>query len=158
MRLSAIAALASNGVIGQGNALPWRLPEDLRRFKQLTLGHTLLMGRRTFDSIGRPLPGRTTVVLTRQPGWSHPGVLVAHDLDEALRLAPTPEVFVAGGAEVYRLALPHTQRLLLTRLHRDYPGDTFFPEVDLSQWRLVEQEHHPASAEAPAFSFLTYER
>lgn len=159
MRVSAIVAMGTNRAIGLEGALPWRLPEDLRRFKRLTLGHTLVVGRKTYESIGRPLPGRRMVVLTRQPGWSAEGVQVARSLEEALELAAgDEEVFIAGGAEVYREALPRVQRLYLTVLERDYRGDTFFPEVDLSAWRLVEREQHPASGELPAYAFLTWER
>jgi dihydrofolate reductase len=159
MRLSAIAAVAANGCIGRGNALPWRLPADLRRFKRLTLGHTLIMGRRTYESIGRPLPGRTTVVLTHRRDYAPEGVRVAHSLEEALELARgDEEIFIAGGAELYRQALAQVDRLYLTRIERDYEGDTFFPEVDLSRWRLVAQESHPATATEPPYSFLTYER
>ncbi len=159
MTLSAIVALASNRCIGRDNALPWRLPEDLQRFKRLTLGHTLVMGRKTYDSIGRPLPGRTTVVVTRQPDWAAPpGVRVAHALDEALDMAGPGEVFLAGGAQLYAQAMDRVRRLYLTRIERPYEGDTFFPEVDLSGWRLVADEPHPATDTTPPFRFLTYER
>ena len=158
MKLSAIVAMAANRCIGLGNALPWRLPADLKRFKQLTLGHTLVMGRRTYESIGRPLPGRTTVVVTRQSGYAPEGVRVAHSLEQALALAEGDEVFIAGGADLYRQTLGTVDRLYLTRIERDYAGDTFFPEVDLSGWRLVSEEHHPATPSEPPFSFLTYER
>ncbi|RKH31731.1 dihydrofolate reductase [Corallococcus sicarius] len=157
-RLSAIVAMAANRVIGQGNTLPWRLPQDLARFKRLTLGHTLVMGRKTYDSIGRPLPGRTTVVLTRQRDWAAPpGVQVAHSVDEALKKAATDtEVFIAGGADLYAQTLERWQRLYLTRIDRDFPGDAHFPPVDLSAWRLVEEEPHP-EGELP-YGFFTYER
>jgi dihydrofolate reductase len=159
MTLSAIVAMASNRCIGKDNTLPWRLPADLKRFKQLTMGHTLLMGRKTYESIGRPLPGRTTVVVTRQRDYAPEGVRVAHSLEQALELARgDDEAFIAGGADLYRQALERVRRLYLTRIDRDYPGDTFFPEVDLSGWRLVTQEPHPATATEPPFSFLTYER
>ncbi|MBN1205741.1 MAG: dihydrofolate reductase [Myxococcaceae bacterium] len=160
MRLSAIVAMAANRVIGVGNQLPWRLPADLARFKRLTLGHTLVMGRKTFESIGRPLPGRTFIVVTRQQGYAPQGVKVAHSVDEALALAQgDDEVFIAGGAELYAQTMGRLDRLYLTRLERDFPGDTYFPEVDLSSWKLIEEEHHPASGpEALPFSFLTYER
>jgi dihydrofolate reductase len=158
MRLSAIVAMAANRCIGKDNTLPWRLPADLRRFKQLTLGHTLVMGRKTYESIGRPLPGRTIVVVTRQRDYAPEGVHVAHSLEQALELARGDEVFIAGGADLYRQTMDRLRRLYLTRLDRDYEGDTFFPEVDLSGWRLVEEEHHPATATEPPFSFLTYER
>ena len=159
MSLSALVAMASNRCIGRDNALPWRLPEDLKRFKRLTLGHTLVMGRKTYDSIGRPLPGRTTWVVTRQHDWTAPeGVHVAHSLDEALAGAGDGEVFLAGGAQLYEQALPRVRRLYLTLLERAYAGDTFFPPLDLSAWRLTEDEPHPAAGDAPAFRFLTYER
>ena len=158
MRLSAIVAMASNRCIGKDNALPWRLSADLQRFKQLTLGHTLVMGRKTYESIGRPLPGRTTIVVTRQRDYAPEGVRVAHSLEQALELAPGDEVFIAGGADLYQQALERVRRLYLTRIDRDYAGDTFFPELDLSGWRLVAEEHHPATATQPSFSFLTYER
>lgn len=160
MRLSAIVAMAANRVIGANNQLPWRLPADLARFKRLTMGHTLLVGRKTYESIGRPLPGRTFVVVTRQRGYAPAGVKVAHTVDEALALAQgDDEVFVAGGAEIYAQTMDRLNRLYLTRIERDFPGDTYFPQVDLSGWKLVEQEHHPASGpEALPYSFLTYER
>jgi dihydrofolate reductase len=158
MRLSAIVAMATNRCIGRDNTLPWRLPADLKRFKQLTLGHTLIMGRKTYESIGRPLPGRTTLVVTRQRDYAPEGVQVVHSLEQALELARGDEVFIAGGADLYRQAMAHVRRLHLTRIGRDYEGDTFFPEVDLSGWRLVAEEHHPATATEPPFSFLTYER
>ncbi len=160
MRLSAIVAMASNRVIGSNNQLPWRLPADLKRFKQLTMGHTLLMGRKTFESIGRPLPGRTTIVITRQRGYAPEGVKVTHSVDEALALAQgDDEIFIAGGAELYAQTLDRLDRLYLTRIERDVPGDTRFPEVDLSTWKRTEQEHHPApTPEALPYTFLTYER
>lgn len=159
MTLAAIVAMASNRCIGRDNTLPWRLPEDLRRFKQLTLGHTLVMGRKTYESIGRPLPGRTTLVVTRQTDWTAPaGVEVAHSLEEALARAPGPEVFIAGGAQLYAQAMDRVRRLHLTRIDQAYAGDTFFPEVDLAAWRLLAEEPHPATATTPPFAFLTYER
>jgi dihydrofolate reductase len=158
MTISAIVAMAANRCIGRDNTLPWRLPADLKRFKQLTMGHTLVMGRKTYESIGRPLPGRTTVVVTRQRDYAPEGVRVAHSLEQALALAGGGEVFIAGGADLYRQALAHVRRLYLTRIGRDYEGDTFFPEVDLSGWRLAAEEHHPATSTEPPFSFLTYER
>jgi dihydrofolate reductase len=160
MRLSAIVAMAANRVIGTHNQLPWRLPADLARFKRLTMGHTLIMGRKTYESIGRPLPGRTFVVVTRQQGYAPQGVKVAHSVDQALELAQgDDEVFIAGGAELYAQTMDRLDRLYLTRIERDFPGDTYFPEVDLSGWRLLEQEHHPASGpEALPYAFLTYER
>lgn len=160
MKLSAIVAMASNRVIGVNNQLPWRLPADLARFKRLTMGHTLVMGRKTYESIGRPLPGRTMIVVTRQPDFAPPGVKVAHSVDEALALAQgDDEVFIAGGAELYAQTLGRLDRLYLTRIEREVPGDTRFPELDLSSWRLIEEEHHPATTpDALPYAFLTYER
>jgi dihydrofolate reductase len=166
MRVSLIAAMAANRVIGQTidgmHGLPWHLPADLRRFKAVTMGHTLIMGRKTYDSVGRPLPGRRTIVVTRQPGWSAAGVAVAHSLCEALQTAAAEgidEVFVAGGGEIFREALPHADRIHLTRIARDFPGDVFFPELDATAWRIVEQEHHEASDETPyAFTFEVLDR
>lgn len=157
-RISAIVAMAANRVIGQGNTLPWRLPLDLARFKRLTMGHTLIMGRKTYDSIGRPLPGRTTVVLTRQRDWAAPaGVRVAHSVDDALaQAANDSEVFIAGGADLYAQTESLWHRLYLTRIERDFPGDAFFPPVDLSGWRLVEEDRYP-EGDLP-FGFFTYER
>jgi len=160
MRLSAIVAMASNRVIGANNQLPWRLPADLARFKRLTMGHALVMGRKTYESIGRPLPGRTMVVVTRQRGYAPEGVKVAHSVDEALARVPgDDEVFIIGGAELYAQTMDRLDRLYLTRIEREFPGDTLFPEVDLSTWKLLEQEHHPASTpDALPYAFLTYER
>jgi dihydrofolate reductase len=164
MRISLIAAVSDNAVIGRGNALPWHLPADLRRFKRLTMGHWVLMGRKTFDSIRRPLPGRITLVLTRRQGFAPPGVLVAHTLPQALALAEDGgaaegELFVAGGAAVYRETLGIADRLLLTRVHGDVPGDTFFPEFDPGEWRLVEEERQEADGEPPLpYTFLVYQR
>jgi dihydrofolate reductase len=160
MRLSAIVAMASNRVIGVNNQLPWRLPADLARFKRLTMGHTLVMGRKTYESIGRPLPGRTMIVVTRQRGYVPEGVKVAHSVDEALALAQgDDEVFIIGGAELFAQTMSRLDRLYLTLIEREFPGDAFFPEVDLSTWKRIEQEHHPASTpEALPYAFLTYER
>lgn len=145
MRVSLIAAVAKNGVIGDRGRVPWRLSDDLRRFQRLTLGHVLLMGRRTFDSIGRPLPGRRTIVLSRSADWSAEGVEVARDVDQALRLAaPAPELFVAGGEEIYRLLLPRADRLLITWVEAAPPGDARWPEVEWEQFERVEESTHAA--------------
>jgi dihydrofolate reductase len=142
-RVVLIAAIAENGVIGAGGTIPWHLPEDFAHFKRTTLGHTLVMGRATYDSIGRPLPGRTTVVLTRDPGWSAEGVLTASSWDEALALAAglPGDVYVAGGAAVYALALPDADEQVLTEVRLAPEGDTFYPPVDRSEW--VEAERSP---------------
>jgi dihydrofolate reductase len=163
MRIAMIAAMGSNRVIGNGNRLPWHLPADLRRFKALTVGHTLIMGRRTYDSIGRPLPWRKIVVITRQPDWHREGVEVVHSLDEALqsvrRDGTDDEVFIAGGGEIFEQALPVAERIYLTRIEAPFPGDAHFPQLDPQDWRIVEQEHHEASDENPyPFTFETLDR
>jgi dihydrofolate reductase len=161
-RISLISAMAANRSIGIDNGLPWHLPADLKRFKALTMGHPMIMGRRTYDSVGFPLPGRPTIVVTRQAGWTTPGTIVAHTLDEALaraRQLDEKEIFIGGGEEIFRLALGRADRIYLTRIDQDFPGDTFFPEFDESAWRIVEREDHPATEARPyAFSFLTYEK
>jgi dihydrofolate reductase len=153
-----IAAVSDNNVIGNGNALPWRIPEDLSRFKALTLGNTLIMGRKTFASIGKPLPGRTTLVLTRRVDFAVPGVLVAHDREEALSLVPGPNTFVAGGADIYALFLPLASKLFLTRVHGVYDGDTYFPPYDPREWSLVSSEPGAAAAATASLTFEVYER
>jgi dihydrofolate reductase len=147
-RLTLVAAVADNGVIGDRGAIPWHVPADFAHFKALTLGHVLVMGRATFDSIGRPLPGRTTIVLTRDPSWSAPDVLVAGDLDSALDLAdeladdPGGDVFVVGGAGVYAAALDRADAQVLTEVHLSPPGDTHYPPFDRSVWRETRREPH----------------
>lgn len=159
MKVSLIAAMAKNRAIGLGNGLPWHLPPDLRRFKALTTGRTLIMGRKTFETLKGPLPWRTTIVVTRREGYAPPGVLVAHSIDEALARAEGDEVFVAGGEDIFRQTLDRADRLYLTRIYEDFPGDTFFPEFDESAWRLVEREDHAATAEIPlAYSFEVWEK
>jgi dihydrofolate reductase len=152
MTVTLIAAVGANRAIGRDNGMPWHLPEDLAHFKRTTLGHTLVMGRRTYDSIGRTLPGRTTVVVTRQAGWSAPGVLVAHSLEQALEMADGGEVFVAGGGEIYAQALPLAAAMVLTEVEQSPEAEVFFPEVDPADWREVCREPRDG------FSFVTYER
>ena len=138
--------MARNGVIGRGGALPWRLPSDLRRFRQITTGHHILMGRKTFESIGRPLPDRTTIVISRQPGYRANGVLVATSLEAALQLAENrgeTEAFVVGGAEIYRPALPLAGRLYLTEVDAEIAGDTWFPQFDRQNWHELSTESLP---------------
>lgn len=149
MSVTIIVAVARNGVIGVNGGLPWRLPGELTRFKEVTLGHVLVMGRKTYESIGRPLPGRSTVVVTRSPDWQPEGglpdgVLVAGNVEMALTWAREidSEIFVAGGGQVYADALPHTDVLLVTWVDATPEGDAFFPPVDWSQWREVWRETH----------------
>jgi dihydrofolate reductase len=162
MRVSLIVAVSENGVIGRDGGLPWRLSKDLRRFKQLTMGHHLVIGRRTWEEVGTPLPGRIMVVVTRDRTFAADGVLVAHSLDEALDLVrDDDEPFIGGGAEIYRMALERSMVdcLYITRVHAEVEGDTFFPEIDLEAWRLISREDHDADDKNQyPFSFLTYER
>ena len=147
-----IVAVGRNGVIGDGAAMPWHLSEDLKYFKRTTMGHPMVMGRRTFDSMG-VLPGRRSIVVTRQEDWSHPGVETAHSLDEALALAgPADEVFVVGGGEVYRLAMPFASRLLVTEVDQSPEGAVTFPEIDATEWVETARDTRDG------FAWVTYER
>jgi dihydrofolate reductase len=159
MRLSVIAAVAANGVIGRNGNLPWYLPADLRHFKELTLGHTMIMGRKTFESIGRALPHRRSVVLSRDPGYRATGVEVVSSFAAALATGDDREPFAIGGATIYRLALPLARDLHLTRLHRDFQGDVRFPALEMSEWTLVSEEPHRADGvNHYGYSFLHYTR
>ncbi|MGL5852315.1 MAG: dihydrofolate reductase [Phycicoccus sp.] len=152
-RITLIAAVARNGVIGAGNAMPWHLPEDFAYFKRMTMGHPLVMGRRTFDSIGRVLPGRRTIVVSRQTHWSHAGVETADSFAEALAVAGSvDEVFIAGGGEVYAEAMSLAHRLLITEVDAEPDGDVRFPRIDSAVWResAREQRH--------GFAWVSYER
>ncbi|MCA9731605.1 MAG: dihydrofolate reductase [Deferribacteres bacterium] len=142
MPISIIVAMARNRVIGRDNELPWRLSDDLKLFKKHTMGNTIVMGRKTWQSIGRPLPGRTNVVLTRDAAFSVPGCEVVHSFDEILALdAPGKEIFIIGGAAVYANALPHASQLYLTEVEADIQGDVFFPPLDLSLWQETQKQH-----------------
>jgi dihydrofolate reductase len=162
MRVSLIVAAAENGVIGRQNTLPWRLSADLRRFKRLTMGHTIVMGRKTWESIGRPLPGRLSIVITRQPIYAAAGAEIAADFDTALQAATQhgkSEVFVIGGAEIFKQAMPVADRVHLTHVHANVEGDSHFPTLDPSAWRLVQSERHDADEKNEyAYSFELYER
>lgn len=159
-RITLLAAIARNGVIGRDNALIWRLRSDLRRFKALTLGKPLLMGRKTYASIGRPLPGRRILVLTRDPTFSAPDVTVVHDWAGALAAAgAAEELMVAGGGEIYALALPYADRIHLTEVDLAPDGDTRFPDFDRQAFREVHREAHPAGEQdESAFAFVDLER
>jgi len=137
-----VAAVADNGVIGNAGGIPWSLPEDLKHFKAVTTGHTVVMGRATFESIGRPLPGRRNVVLTRDPGWSAAGVSVVPDLDAALEAAGEGEVMVIGGAQIYQLAMPFADRQILTEVHQSPAGDTHYPKFDRAEWIEERRQSH----------------
>lgn len=158
-RVTLVVARATNGVIGRDGTLPWRISADLKRFKRLTMGSAMIMGRRTFDSLPGLLPGRRHIVMTRDRDWSAEGAEVAHSVAEALSLSGDEPVSVIGGAEIFELFLPHGNRLELTEVLGDIQGDTVMadPRADGS-WREVAREDHPAEGETPAFSFITLER
>jgi len=159
-RLSIIVAMARNRVIGLNNALPWRIPADLKHFKSLTMGHHMIMGRKTYDSIGKPLPGRTTVVLSRNHALKMDGCVVVHSLEEAFKAcAGDDEIFIVGGAELYALAMPLADMIYLTEIQQDMAGDTYFPELDKNSW--LESVRERCSQETPQkleFHFVTYRR
>ncbi|MEW6692686.1 MAG: dihydrofolate reductase [Pseudomonadota bacterium] len=164
MRVTIIAAMDSQRLIGKGDGLPWRLPADLRHFKAMTLGKPVIMGRKTFETIGRPLPGRTTIVITRDMGYQPEGVIVAHTINDALEAArevagEEGEVMVAGGANVYFQFLPRADRMLLTLVHGSFEGDTWFPAYDRRDWGVIQEEQHPADDENNVpYSFITLQR
>ena len=147
MELSIVVAVADNGVIGRNNALPWHLPADLGHFKRITMGKPILMGRKTHESIGRALPGRTNIVLTTQRDYATPGCRVVHSINDAIALAEeegNDELMVIGGAKLYENTLPRADRIYLTRVHGDFDGDTWFPEIEESAWIETDNEHRPA--------------
>jgi dihydrofolate reductase len=158
--ISVIVAIDERGGIGLAGGLPWRLPDDLKRFKALTMGKPIVMGRRTYDSIGRPLPGRHNIVVSREAGRRIEGCTVVDSLAAALAAAgAVPEVFVIGGAELYRLALPLARTMYLTRVHATVGADTFLPALDDADWEEVAREEHPADERhAHSFSFVTLRR
>lgn len=160
--VSLIVAMSSNRVIGRDGDLPWHLPADLRHFKKTTMGHHLIIGRATWDELGRPLPGRTMVVITRNRGFSAEDVLVAHSVEEALsKVRDDEEPFIGGGAEIYRQALDAgmVDRLYITRIHAHVEGDTFFPAIDFDRWLLADRQDHPADEKNEFdYSFETYDR
>ena len=162
MKLSIIAALGRNRAIGYQNQLPWRLPTDLQRFKQLTLGHHILMGRKTFESIGRPLPGRTSIIITRQLDYKAEGGLTAHSLDEAIALAKSrgeQEAFIIGGADIYAQAIPRADRMYLTFVEAEPEADAFFPTFDETGWETIEEVLFTADEKhAYAMKFITLQK
>lgn len=159
--IAIVVAAAENNLIGKDNGLAWHLPADLRHFKQITLGHPILMGRKTYESIGKPLPGRTSIVITTQEDYEAPGCLVAHSLQEAVEQAKQLEeemICIIGGAEIYRQALPLTDKIYLTRIHHTFEGDAYFPELKEENWVVSEQEYHEADEKNKySFSFMTLE-
>ena len=160
MLVSIIAAMDRNRLIGNKNQLPWHLPADLAHFKQVTMGKPIIMGRKTYESIGRALPGRTNIVLTRSPDFNAKGVLIANTLQQALDyVAAEEEVMIIGGSTIYELALPRTDRLYLTCVESTYEGDAWFPEFDLEQWHIIASEEHTADEKNTSdYRFVTYAR
>jgi dihydrofolate reductase len=159
-RLNLIIARARNGVIGKDNAMPWKIPGEQAYFKRVTMGHPIIMGRRTWQSINRPLPGRRNIVVSRDPAFVAPGVEVVASLDEALlRTQDATEVFVIGGAQLYAAALPRADRLLITEIDHDFDGDTTLPAPDAAHWREAVRDHHPPAPERPfAVDYVEYVR
>jgi dihydrofolate reductase len=166
LHISLIVARADNGVIGRAGGLPWHLSADLKHFKAETMGKPMIMGRKTFESIGKALPGRTSIVITRDPGYRAEGAVVVHDWDGAVAAARAAleetggaEVMVIGGAQIYALALAYADRLYVTEVHRAVDGDTVFPEIDPARWREVSREDfEPQTEGGPAFSFVAFEK
>jgi dihydrofolate reductase len=160
MRISLIVAHSQNRVIGVQNRLPWNLPEDLRRFKTITMGHPIIMGRKTFDSIGRVLPHRENLIISRQPGYEVSGAVVFSGLDAALAYSQgkTDEAFVIGGGEIYALALPKANRIYLTLVHQEYAGDAFFPNYEAYGFTEISREERPAGPDHPAYAFAVLEK
>lgn len=157
-KLSSIVAIANNRVIGVDNTLPWHLPEDLKRFRALTMGHHIIMGRKTYDSLGRLLPGRTTVIVTRNPNYKVEGALVANSLEAAIALCKgDDEAFLIGGAELYQDGLKLSNRLYITEIDLSVNGDAYFPEYSLNEWQEISREAH-VSEQGLSFSYVTYER
>jgi len=156
--LTLIVAIERRNGIGINNALPWRLPEDLVFFKRTTTGHPILMGRKTFESIGRPLPNRLNIVITRNPDWRHDGVTVAGTLQQAAELAGDGEAFVIGGAQIYLEALPLASRVIVTEIAADFACDAFFPQIDPAVWEEISREPHHATEQDLNYAFVIYRR
>lgn len=167
MRLSILVAMAKNNVIGQDNALPWHLPEDLKHFKTLTMGHPIIMGRRTYESIGKPLPGRTNIIVTRQKGFHAPGIVVVNSIDDALVCGKNveqasggdQECFVIGGAELYRQTIQICQRMYITEIQQVFQGDTAFPVFDRNEWQETVREAYTGGGKTNlSYHFVIFDR
>jgi dihydrofolate reductase len=157
-RVYLVVAVASNGIIGANGQLPWHFPEDLQHFKRLTMGHAVIMGRRTWESLKGPLPGRENIVVTRTPAYEAPGAAVATSLESALALCAGEQVaFVIGGNQLFAESLPIADGLVITEIHKDFAGDTWMPEYDRSRWRETQREAHTA-ADGTRFDFVLYEK
>ena len=164
IRLSILVAMAKNRVIGQNNTLPWHLPADLKHFKSLTMGHTMIMGRKTYESIGKPLPGRTNIIVTKQLNFQAPGTTIVHSIEEALEKSKgssiaNGECFIIGGAELYRQTLKFCHRMYITEIQRDFEGDTFFPEFNQNDWQEIARTRHQGDGKAAlAYHFVILDR
>ncbi|MEX0811817.1 MAG: dihydrofolate reductase [Chitinophagales bacterium] len=162
MKISSIAAVSENNAIGKDNDLMWHLPDDLKFFKKHTLGHPVIMGRKTYDSMGKPLPKRSNIVLTRNENFKAEGIEIFHDIKAAIDFAKTldqEEVFIIGGAKIYEQAMPFVDRIYLTRVHGHFDGEVFFPELNKDEWKISSQEYHPADEKhALPFTFFILER
>jgi dihydrofolate reductase len=156
--ITVIAAVAENNALGKENQLLWHLPDDFKRFKAITSGHYIIMGRKTFESFPKPLPNRTHVIISRQPNYQPEGCIVVNSLEKAIEACPkTEEVFIIGGGEIYRQSIEVANKLDLTKVHASFEGDTYFPEINLTQWKLVFEEFHPKDDRHDyAFTFQTY--
>ncbi len=157
-KISLVVAMAEKRVIGRLNTLPWHIPEDLKQFKKITMGKPIVMGRKTFDSIGRPLPGRTNIVISRDANWTSSGTRSVQTVDQAIEIAAsegTDEIMVIGGAQIYEIVMPRADRIYLTEVHAPVDGDAFFPAYSDKEWREVSREHHDGS---PDFSFIILDR
>ena len=156
--LTLVVAIDSQRGIGVNNTLPWHLPEDLAHFKRITSGHPIIMGRKTFDSIGRPLPNRRSIVITRNPDWKHDGVDAVTSLDAAVTLVGAAEAFIIGGAQIFIEALPRADKLVVTEIDKTFDCDTFFPQIDMQQWQEVAREQHQSVKTGLPYAFVTYQR
>ena len=159
MNVSIIAAADERGAIGFKGNIPWHLPADFKRFKELTMGHFMIVGQKTFESMGKPLHGRTTIIVTDIPDYRAEGCLIAHSFDEAIHLVKGNEVFVIGGGQIYKLAMPAATTIYLTRVHSTFEGDVFFPAINESEWKLTSSEFHAKDEKNPVdFTYLIYKR
>ncbi len=157
-QLTIIVAMDSQRGIGIDNTLPWKLPEDMAHFKRVTTGHPIVMGRKTFDSIGRPLPGRRNIVITRKPDWRHDGVETASSVEAAVALVAGQPAFIIGGADIYRQAMAVADELIVTEVKKTYNCDAFFPAIDGKQWQECAREEHASPSAALEYAFVTWRR
>lgn len=156
--LTIVVATDAKGGIGINNALPWRLPEDMAHFKRTTMGHPVIMGRKTFESIGRPLPNRRNIVITRNPDWRHDGVEAVTSITDAIKLIGDTPACIIGGAQIYAEVLPYTDRLIITEINKAFDCDAFFPPIDPQQWKEVAREQHHSESNGFDYAFVTYQK